>query len=144
RRLGRLNGHCARGPIEPTPEQPPGADDQQDQDVEPDRPKPGLIVETDKRLHEQGIGQERQKASDVARRVKKIWIARGRVVGASEPRLQQRAVGGKREERKPDRGREYSEQPEGLTERRRFAPAAGDGKRKGETGGDHDRELDKE
>src|SRR5262249_61541798 len=122
----------------------PGAVDKTEQEGELARPKPGLIVETDKRPHEEGIGQERQQASDVARRVKKIGSARRRVVGASEPRLQQRAVGGKREERKPDRGREYSEQPEGLTERRRFAPAAGDGKRKGETGGGPDRQREKE
>src|SRR5262249_54054249 len=130
--------------IEPTPEQASTAGDQQDQDVEPDRPKPGLIVETNERLDEQGIGQERQEASDVARSVEKIWIARRRVIGAGGPRLRQRAVGREREEREPDRGREQSEQPEGLTDRGRFAPAAGDGKRQGETSGDHDRELDEE
>ena len=36
------------------------------------------------------------------------------MIGAREPGLQQRPVGGEREERQPDRRGEQAEQPEGL------------------------------
>ena len=51
------------------------------------------------------------------------------MAGADEPGLQQRIVGGEREERQPDRDREQAEQPERIARGRRLAPAARDRQR---------------
>ena len=71
-------------------------------------------LERDQRLDHGGIGEQRQEAADIAGRIEKIGIAGVRMVGAREPGLQQRPVGGEREERQPDRCREQAEQPEDL------------------------------
>ena len=113
-----------------------------DQHDEADRPQPGLIAEPDQRLDQHRIGEQREEAADIAGGIEEIRILRRRVVGAREPGLQQRAVGGEREERQPDRHREQAEQPERLARARRPAPAVGDRERQDEAGGDHHREMD--
>ena len=79
-----------------------------------------LIAQPHERLDRDRIGDEREEASGVAGGVEKIGVARGGVTGAREPGLQQRAVGGEREERQPDRGREQPDQPQRFARRRRF------------------------
>ena len=103
------------------PQQIAAAGDQQDQDDEARRPQPGLRGERDERLDQDRIRQQREEAADIAGGIEEIRIVRGRMVGAREPCLQQRRVGGEREERQPDRDREQAEQPE------RFADLAAAG-----------------
>ena len=51
------------------------------------------------------------------------------MAGADEPGLQQRIVGGEREERQPDRHRKQAKQPERIARGRRIAPTARDRQR---------------
>jgi len=51
------------------------------------------------------------------------------MAGADEPGLQQRIVGGEREERQADRDHEQTEQPERIARRRRLAIGGGDAER---------------
>src|SRR5438128_2579434 len=48
------------------------------------------------------------------------------MVGAHEPRLHERPIGGKSKEWQSDRGRKQAEKPERLAARRRLVPSAGD------------------
>ena len=53
-----------------------------------------------------GYAEQREHAAEVARGVEEVGIARGRVPGVREPRLQQRSGGAHHEERQPHRERE--------------------------------------
>ena len=116
-------GGCGHGPAACRLRRPLGRSqqqhgagcDQQDQTIEADRPRPSLVAEPRERLDDKRIGNEREKASGVACGIEEIRILRGRVVGAHEPGLQQRRIGGEREERQPDRNGKQPEQPERLT-----------------------------
>jgi hypothetical protein len=97
--------------------------DQQDQQAVAAGPDHVLRSQREHRLEQNGIGQEREEAADVRRRIEEIRIVTLRMPGAHEPRLQQRIVGRKREERQADRHREQAEQPDRIVAGRRFAPA---------------------
>ncbi len=111
------------------PQQHPADRDQDDQQIEQNRPDAGLLAELAERLDHERIAQQRQEAADIARRVEEVRVLGRRMIGAREPGLQQRRVGREREERQPDRNREQPEQPERLALRRRLAPARGDRER---------------
>ena len=123
-------------------EQHAASGDQHDQREEAGRPHARLVAEPGERLDQERIGDERKEAPDVARRVEEIWVAGGRMAGAREPCLQQRTVGGQREERQSDRDREQPEQPQRLALRGRPAPAASDRQRQRKGRDDHERHMD--
>ena len=50
--------------------------DQQDQDIEADGPQPCLLAKPQERLNHHRIGDEREKASDIAGGKKEIRVAR--------------------------------------------------------------------
>ena len=103
--------------------------DQQDQQAIAAGPDQVLGAQREHRLQQHRIGQQREEAADVRGRVEEIGIGPVGMAGADEPGLQQRIVGGEREERQPDRDREQAEQPERIARSRRLAPAAGDRQR---------------
>jgi hypothetical protein len=117
--------------------------EQNNQDNEQQRPGIRLLTEPRERLNEQRIAEQGGEASDIARGIEKIRIARRRMRGAGEPRLQQRRIGRQRKKRQPDRNREKSEQPEFRALRRRPAPSARHAEWQHERGGDHDQQVDK-
>ena len=111
RRVGRVGRgrrcRLIRGP----PQQNTAGDQQRDQQAETERPDLGLVAQPHEWLDHARIGHECEEASDIAGGVEEIGVFRGRMIGAREPRLQQRAVGGEGEERQADRGREQAHQP---------------------------------
>ena len=114
--------------------------DQRDQHDEQHGPAARLLAERGERLHHERIGEQREEAADIARRIEKIRVRGGRMIGAREPGLQQRAVGREREERQPDRHREQAEQPERRGRiGRRAAPPRGDRERQEQRRRDHHR-----
>ena len=121
-----------RQPVGRAQHQTAAARDQHDQDIVAGGPEPGLIAEPHERLDRDRIGDQREKAADVARGIEEVRVLRVRMAGAHEPGLQQRTVGGEREERQPDRDGEQPEQPERLADLRRPAPSAGDVQRQQE------------
>ena len=66
------------------------------------------------------------------------------MIGAHEPRLHERPIGGESKERQPDRGRKQAEEPERLAAGRRLAPSAGEVKRQRETRNQQDREMNED
>src|SRR5258708_3572363 len=66
------------------------------------------------------------------------------MVGAHEPRLHERPIGGESKERQPDRSRKQAEKPERLAARRRLAPSAGEVKRQRETRNQQHREMNED
>jgi hypothetical protein len=101
------------------------ADQQNQQPIEAG-PDQVLRAQREHRLQQHRIGQQRQEAADIRGGIEEIRIGSVRMPGADEPRLQQRIVGRKCEERQADRHREQPEQPEGVSAGRRLAPAIGD------------------
>ena len=73
--------------------------DQQDQNTIAAGPEPVLRVQREHRLQQERIGQQREEAADVGGGIEEIGIAAIGMAGADEPGLQQRIVGGEREER---------------------------------------------
>ena len=138
-RNARRNG--IRQSVGRAQQEPATQREQQDQDVEPRGPAECLAAERHERLDYEWIGDQRQKASDIARRIEEIRVLRGRMIGADEPRLDQRPVGGEREKRQPDRHGEQAEQPQRLAGSRRSAPPARDMQRQREARDDHHRQM---
>src|SRR5262249_34895156 len=63
------------------------------------------------------------------------------MVGAHEPRLHQRPIGGQSKERPPDRGGKQAEKPKRLAAWRRLIPSLGEVKRQRETSNQQNREM---
>ncbi len=140
--LGRCLGFQRVGRARGTQHQHAAPCDQCDQHDKQNGPAPSLLAEAGQRLHRERIGEQRKKAADVACRIEEVWIRRRRVVGAGEPGLQQRAVGGKREERQPDRHGEQPEQPDrGGRVGGRAAPPSGDRQRQKQSRRAHHHEM---
>ena len=118
--------------------------DQCDQQVIAGTPDAALEAECRKRFGNERIGKQRQQASDIARRVEEIGIFGLSKTGAGEPRLQQRPVGGQREEGKADGSDEQTEQEQLLAVGRRQAPAFRNGDRQENRSPQHDREVDQQ
>ena len=66
------------------------------------------------------------------------------MIGAHEPRLHERPIGGESKERQPDRGCKQAEEPERLAAGRRLAPSAGEVKRQRETRNQQHREMNED
>ena len=98
--------------------------DRRDQQQEADRPEAAQRLEAERGLQHERIGQERDQAAEVAGRIQEVGIVGMRMAGAREPGLQQRRVGGHRQERQADRHGEQADLPEVGLARRRLAPAA--------------------
>src|SRR5262249_39517056 len=120
------------------------ASDQGDQEIETDGPNPGLLTERNERFDENRIGNEREKASRIARGVEEVGVFGGRMTGTHEPGLQQGAVGGEGEERQSDGDGEKCKQPECFSARRRLAPSAGDMKRECNAGDEHEAQVNED
>ena len=103
--------------------------DQQDQEAIAAGPHQVLRAQREHRLQQHRIGQQRQETADIRGRIEEVGVGSCRVAGADEPGLQQRIVGGEREERQPDRHHEQAEQPERVARGRRIAPGARDRQR---------------
>ena len=125
RRLGARLGFGLRLGARRAQHQPAAPRDQHDQHDEQHRPAARLLAERGQRLHHERIGEQREEAADVARRIEEVRVGRARMIGAGEPGLQQRAVGREREERQADRDREQAEQPERRGRVGRRAPPPG-------------------
>ena len=82
-----------------------------------------LRAQREHRLQQHRIGQQRQEAADIRGGIEEVRIGTVGMAGADEPGLQQRIVGGEREERQPDRHREQAEQPERIARGRRHRPS---------------------
>ena len=142
RRIRRVRGSPLRALVRRAPQQCAARDEERDQEAEAERPEVGLVLQPDERLDHARIGHERKEASDIAGAIEEIRVVRSGVVGAREPGLQQRAVGGERKERQPDRGREQAHQPERLPGLRRPGPAGGDRQRQRKDGADRHHDMD--
>ena len=103
--------------------------DQHDQQAVAAGPDQVLRAQREHRLQQHRIGQQRQEAADIRRSIKEVRVGTVGVAGADEPGLQQRIVGGEREERQPDRHRKQAQQPERIARIRRIAPPARDRQR---------------
>jgi len=121
----RIGGCAARCRVGMTPQQRTAGGDRCHQNVEADRPEAGLAAQWNQRLDHSRIGQERNKAADIAGGIEKIRILGLRMIRTREPGLQQRPIGGEREERQPDRCGEQAKEPERLASRRRAASPDG-------------------
>jgi hypothetical protein len=116
----------------------PHQDDQQAVAAGPDQV---LRAQREHRLQQHRIGQQREEAADVGRGVEEIRIGAGGMAGAHEPGLQQRVVGGEREERQADRDQEQAEQPERVARGRRIAPGGSDRERQGQPRHDQQHQM---
>ena len=141
-RLRRGGGRCRRRLVGRLPQQIAAAGDQQDENDESRRPYPGLRGERDERFDQDRIRQQREEAADVAGGVEEVRIARRRMIGAREPCLQQRRVGGEREKGQPDGYREQAEQPQRFAFHRGPSPACRDRQRQPEAGDHQQAEMD--
>src|SRR6266567_7996454 len=66
------------------------------------------------------------------------------MIGAHEPRLHERPIGGESKEWQPDRGRKQAENPERLAARRRLIPSSGEVKRQRGTRNQQQREMNED
>ena len=96
------------------------------------RPDARLRGKPPHRLDEKRIGQQHRERSEIGSAVKEIGIGRVLVRRAREPGLQQRRVGGDREERQSDRSEEQSHQPQRNTLFGRRGKSRGDRHRQAE------------
>ncbi|MGY4314358.1 hypothetical protein ACVWW1_003685 [Bradyrhizobium sp. JR3.5] len=141
-RIGIITLRVARGRISWRPQQQHAAAcDQNDQQAIAAGPDQVLGAQREHRLEQHRIGQQRQEAADVRGCIEKIWIRAVGVTGAHEPGLQQRVVGGEREERQADRDREQAEQPDRVARGWRLAPAAPDRERQCQQRDDEQHEM---
>ena len=89
-----------------------GDGEKQDKRRKAERPARGLRFQRQERLDDDGIGEQGGKRTEIGRGVEHVGIARLPVPARGKPALQQWRAGRQREERKADRERKQSEQPE--------------------------------
>src|SRR4029450_2801256 len=90
--------------------QPSTADDRHGQQGEADSPRVVLQAQRQKRLNDKGIGGKRRKAPRIARPVQDVGVRALGVPDFAEPGLQQRGVGGEREEGQADTRQQNSDE----------------------------------
>ena len=89
------------------------------------RPDLRLLLEPERALHEQRVGEQPGEAAHVAGGVEEVRIARPRGVGRRVPFLQDAGARRQREERQADRGEQREQEPaDGIALGRRALPPA--------------------
>ena len=116
--------------------------DQREQQPKSAAPQADMLAQRQRRFEDEGIGQQRKETADIRGRVEEVRVFAGGMSGAHEPRLQQRSVGGEREERQPDRDRKQPDEPQRRPIAGRVAPTLRDGQRQRQTRRDQQHKMD--